>query len=339
MTTVLSVNGQLQSIFNAAQGERSQGYEEVKPGIPLSVQVLRAVVNNAYDQTNDRNNRLVLYTQRKEPATLEAGPELINFHARKEINDSDVLNLNFMGGDFYGNRMVYYTPSYSKEPIHLSTTLMELDGGDSDVIDAINSGLTELAGLPLFTPFLPYFGAARALTGLVDSLRKMFSRNDLLINHDVSLHFNEAGMPQLQSGRYLCLPDNVDESSVLETGHKLTASHHLQNPDGSPYMGSNYLVIQVNAVELARYKNFKVAEQAAILEQIRRKNSHGVAAIKAAVEIAKAGNDLDLIKKLGTEVKKDEPDSETINALLNGMSDDVKNVVKSLAKEEEDGGS
>ncbi|MDD3043492.1 MAG: hypothetical protein PHW56_11290, partial [Methanosarcinaceae archaeon] len=200
------------------------------------------------------------------------GPEFINyFNPHTEFKNG---HFRLSGSDLqhYGHELCYYTKSYLGETVRLATKIVELDRGDKEKLQILEDESKKVLELPLFAQFLPAKASAPLVSKGISCIGDLWGhidRDDIILGgHDLSLSFNKAQGPRLQSGRIVCIPGKEKEEFIGK--YTLKPDNRLVDRENNEYTEGSYYVVRVENRKNAPYENFDHFRQAAeLLEQLK----------------------------------------------------------------------
>jgi len=336
---LLSVGGKLQSLYLPAQvsedNPRAAEYKDIEIGKPLVVRYLHHFLNfpdaKDYDDEQVMISSFVKTIEEKKPAA-----EAITYYNPTTQFSNGQLSIKHFGADTFGHELIYYSKSYTGQPVRLTTKVMELDNYD-DVFGAIKDGTDSLGGLPFFMEYVPYMAAAKTSVNFISKLWKLFDKDDPIIPRlALNLYFNQPNHPKLQSGRVVCIHSTTQKAEeFIDKGYKLTVDNVLQDKDGNDYTSSSYFVVQVNAEKRDEYEDFEYHQNAAELLAMTNRGGDMSDFISTAVTGFESYADLATIEEMEA-MQDDLGDEETLakfKALFKGMSSDVKSLYRNKYKD------
>ncbi|BEU02974.1 hypothetical protein OAG1_17740 [Agarivorans sp. OAG1] len=338
---LLSVNGKLKSPYKSVpvseggETERASDYKNIEIGKPLVVRYLRHFLY--YPDGKNKNNEQIMISsfvktiEEKKPAA-----EAITYYNPATSFNDDRLVIESFGADTFGHELIYYTKSYTGQPVRLTTKVMELDNYD-DVFDAIKSGTDSLGGLPFFMEYVPYMAAAKSTANFISKLWKLFDKDDPIIPRlALNLFYNRPNHPRLQSGRIICIDSSSKKAQAfIDEGYNLSIDNILKDKDGNAYESSSYFVVQVNSEKHDEYENFEYYQNAAELLAMTNRSKDMSDFINTAVAGFESYADLATIEQMES-MQDDLEDEEVLakfKALFKGMSSDVKSLYRNKYKD------
>ena len=300
---LLSVNGVLTSLFDSAsvKKSRSPGYKKIEIGKPLVARYRRIFVKWGTKTRDDQE--LMISTHVKTTEEKSGAAEAINYYNPEAEFFSGEFRLSDFGAQHYGHELCYYTKSYLGESIRFTTRIMELDDLEDQTIEAIQGGISTVAGLPSFASFLPYAALASAGITVFQNIVDLFNKDDVILpGHDLDLHFNQANARLLQSGRIVCISDpkngSVSEDKFLGK-FKLTLDNRLVSAASkTDYTDSTYFVLQLNCEKNSLYENFDYFQSTAELLAQTNRGGDPREFVDTVVSMAKAFNDIDAVRQI-----------------------------------------
>lgn len=335
MVSILSVNGNLQSLYKQAgvEAERSTGYKALDIGEPLVVRYLYFFIKH---ETQEKKNELMISTFVKTAEEKQGAAEAINCYQPDIRFDDGVFQLTDFGAQYYGHELCYYTKSYLGESLRLTTKIMELDKLDDSLVKAIKEGVSTISRMPIFAEFLPYFGLIDTGVPIIAKVTNFLNRDDVIVlGHDLDLHFNRNNAKRLQSGRIVCIPEGKDKSDFLDK-YRLKPNNRLENiSNGKEYKESTYYVLQVNNEKNRLYENFDHFQHAAELLGKTNRSINPKEVVDSIVDITKGYSDMVAIRQIEElALDMDDQDSQKkVKALYKGMSSDMQMLYQSRVKE------
>lgn len=347
---LLSVNGVLTSLFDSAsvKKSRSPGYKKIEIGKPLVARYRRIFVKWGTKTRNDQE--LMISTHVKTTEEKSGAAEAINYYNPEAEFFSGEFRLSDFGAQHYGHELCYYTKSYLGESIRFTTRIMELDGLEDQTIEAIQGGISTVAGLPSFASFLPYAALASAGITVFQNIVDLFNKDDVILpGHDLDLHFNQPNARRLQSGRIVCISDPEDGEDVSENqfinNYELTSDNQLVEVDSNgeftnvEYRASTYFVLQLNCEPNRLYENFDYFQSAAELLAQTNRGGDPREFVDTIVSMAKAFNDVDAVRQiedLALDISDPEAKTEAqekIRALAKHITPDIRRLYQDRLKE------
>ncbi len=337
MLSLMSINGELESLYRAASADdpRSTVYKPPAIGQPLVVRYLRFAIR--WPEGKPAGEDLMISTFLKVKEEKPASAEAINYFNPEAGFQDGFFELSDFGAQLYGHELIYYTGSYLGEPIKLTTKVMELDRLNKRVTKAVKDGIRTVAGLPMFSSFLPYAALATAGASIFEKVVNIFNRDDVIVSgHDLDLHFKGSHQRWLQSGRVVCIPsrDNDDEDTIIQ-GYRLNVQNQLIAKDGGDeYAQGSYFVIQINNERHDRYKEFDHWKNAAELLALTNRGGDPAEIAAGLAELARGYNDVKSIREiedLALDLDNKE-NRERVKALNKSLSPDIRKIYEDRIK-------
>ena len=341
-TSLLSVNGTLRSMYYlpGETEDRAQEYTELEVEKPIVVRYLYHFLR--LENSSNSKQEIMISSFLKTEEEKRPAAEAINYYNPQMRFSKGTAEIEHYGGDVYGHELIYYSKSYTGEPIKLTTKIMELDNPEKSIKE-IETGLTKIGELPFFAEYMPYVAIAKSTTSLLGRIFKILDRDDPIVPAlRLDLFYKRPNSARLQSGRIVCVQGKA-EDEILNAGFKLNAKNRLEDTEGKLYTQTPYFVIQVNSETQSGYDDFEYFQNAAeLLAMTNRPDG-----IKDFVETAALGfktySDIATINQMeDMQDDLDNPESlKKFKALFKTMSSDVKdlyrNKYKEILKETEDG--
>lgn len=336
--SVLSVNGKLRSLYDAAAvtEKRATGYKQVDIGEALIMQYLYFFLRH---KTHENKNQLMISTFLKTKESKEAAAEAINYFNREAVfNKKDQFRLEHFGAEHYGHPLCYYTKSYLGESLYITTKIMELDKIDDEVVKAIQKGIGTVAAIPVFAEFLPYAAGASVGVSLFQKIINVFNPDDPIIpDHNIDLHFNLENVARLQSGRIVCVTGDMTEKALLTEGnYELSENNRLMEVKSKEeYTESSYFVLQVDSKANKKLEGFDYYLGAADLLKETNRGGNPAQIVSTVVDMFKGYNDIRAIEEIeDLSIDADEENTkERMKALYKSMSSQTRKIYKDRVKE------
>jgi hypothetical protein len=333
-TCLFSVGGKLQSLYTGVDPalERSQGYKDVQIGKPLVVRYLHFFLH--CPKAKESNEEVMVSSFVKTQEQKKPAAESINFYDSSFEFANKRSRIEFMGGENYAHELIYYSKSYTGEPVKLTTRIMELDNSDSS-IKVIQDGIQSVGSIPIFLEYLPYFAIAKSATSVLKKIFKMLDRDDPIVpGLNLDLHFGKPHTPLLRSGRIVCIQsaDGVPSEESFSNEYELDHRNRLiRSTDKKEFTTTSYFVIQVNQEAQPAYEDFDHFQNAAeLLALTNRPNPSANLKefIETAVEGFRSYSDMITIDEMeDMRFDLDDPDSlKRFKALYKGLSGEVKSL-------------
>ncbi len=341
MINLLSVNGELRKLVYDPQidgEERATGYEPVAIGQPLVIRYLYFFLNEKRSNIIQKKNKIMISTYVKVKDEKKGAAEAINYYnPAEESEDMKTIQIeDFGGGEHFGHSLIYYTPSYLGESVRMTTRVMELNKVNKDFTNALNSGISTVAGLPAFSALLPYATTIQVgiklVAGLIDFINK---DNPIFSPNDIALHFRRNNARRIQSGRIVCI-DAVDSGAFLGNKRSLSIDNRLVETNGKKYdknenyqkyKDSSYYVLQIDSTQ-EDYESFEHYQNAAeLLGKTNRQSKlfNPQEVVSTLVETFSAYNDRKYLRRIQTLSRDNTSKSqETIKALYKLLSPDMQ---------------
>ncbi len=335
-TSLLSVNGELKSLFDMATANepRANGYTEVSIGKPLVIRYLYFFLRHKAQKKNE----VMISTFVKATETKQAAGEAVNFFdSDARFDGNNELRIADFGAEHYGHPLIYYTKSYLGESLYLTAKIMELDRVDQKVVDAIQKGIGTVSGLPVFVPFLPYTAGASVGVNLLQKLVDFINHDDSIVEgHDMDLHFKIPHSRHLQSARVVCVSGKT-EAEMLDGGkYKLKENNRLVDKhSGAEYTETSYFVLQIDSKKNPKFDSFEHFMGAAELLKQTNRGGDPTELVNTMVDLFQGYNDISAIREienLSIDVG-DEKVNERIKALHRSMTNSARAVYKDRVKE------
>lgn len=322
-------------------------YEKVKVeiGKPLGIQMLTFFPGTKIKEWGYKAEIMITSQVRVGPRN-EPAPRMVNMMLRN-YNFKQPEPIRHYGGDIYGDRMLHYTKAYAGQRIGITLRGVEMDKVDQKTWDSIESVISGVGKLALFTPAAPYLAAAGLSTRMAKTLVNAFNRNDRLSIQRTEFVFKEEHQALLESGRYLFWKGGIN-STIMKKNFRLTGKgddtpNILVRKDNvnQPYAQSPYFILQIDSKKRKSYKDFEIgAGSAALLEKWGDKDA-GTTILKGIQKIAFQINDakqLTEVTDLWKEFKDSESDEEKqnirkkIDARMELLSDDNSEFISEILK-------
>ena len=231
-------------------------YEQVAIGKPLYVEILHVAFGDTRDMFGKAE--VLVSSWARLGGAGRSGPRLINV-MRTGVDEFD--HLSSFGAAEYANPLVFYTPNYNGERLHLSIEMLEIDKLRADGVKRLGEALSGLSQLTVFASELAFMSLAPEVLGLGRKLYNLLNRNDQVLLERLDLAFNEPDLKVLTSGRFVLVHKEQSASAILKK-FKLSAGSELVTSDGRPAeeagMKSPYVVIRINAKEMPEYRDFEI---------------------------------------------------------------------------------
>ena len=241
-------------------------YEQIAVGKPLYVEIIHVGFGDTRDMFGKAE--VLVSSWARLGGVGKPGPRLINV-MRTGVDEFD--HLSSFGAAEYGNPLVFYTPGYSGERLHLSIEMLEIDKLRADGVRRLGEALSGLSQLTVFASELAFMSLAPDALELGRKLYNLLNRNDQVLLERLDLAFNEPDLKVLTSGRFVLVHKEQSTSAILKN-FKLSAGSELVTKDGRPAeeagMKSPYIVIRIDAKERPEYRDFEI--DSAAQDELRR---------------------------------------------------------------------
>jgi hypothetical protein len=329
---LLSVDGTLQSIYppefvTTEPSHRSTGYTQIGIGKPIVVRYLHHYL--FFPEAKTQEEQIMISTFVKTIEGKKPAAEAITYYSPNVIFENKVKSIRSFGADNFGHELIYYSKSYTGQPIKMTTKVMELDNYD-DVFKAISEGTERLGNVPFFVEYIPYMAMAKSSVNFISKLFKLIDKDDPIIPRlALDLFYDIPNMPKLQSGRIVCVhKSKLAQDEFISKGYKLNSENILVNSDGESYSDSSYFVVQVNSESRPEYEDFEYHQNAAELLAMTNRNADIGEFINTAVQGFRTYSDISTIEELESmQYQLDTPKAKEIfKALFKTMSTDVQNL-------------
>jgi len=294
----------------------STAYEPVRHGSAVSAYFLRAF-HPAIKSDIDKNDqaRFMLLSQIRPMHAIQQPPVLINYHEDltgkpyKDIPSDGVLDIDFSGAAYYGNRMFFYQNAFKESEFNV--TLKWTAGGDvaeqiSSKAEVQNEGISgaisAFGKVPFLSGFAPYFAGADVALDLFKKLKGLInddSGTTVLTKADLSLFLSRPHLPILRSGRYVLCDANVDE---VVSRYRLAENNYLEAVNEAGVVpGFPYIVIAIDGKHQPAYQNFdRAASFAEFAQQATSKNPDHPRLAATIESASEAFRKVDLLRDLAT---------------------------------------
>jgi len=231
-------------------------YEQVAVGKPLYVEIIHVAFGDTRDMFGKAE--VLVSSWAMLGGAGKPGPSLINV-MRTGVDEFD--HLSSFGAAEYANPLVFYTPSYSGERLHLSIEMLEIDKLRADGVQRLGEALSGLSQLTVFASQLAFMSLAPDALNLGRKLYNLLNRNDQVLLERLDLAFNEPDLKVLTSGRFV-LVHKEQSASAIPRDFRLSAGSELVTEDGRPAeeagMKSPYIVIRIDAKDRPEYRDFEI---------------------------------------------------------------------------------
>jgi hypothetical protein len=324
-TSLLSVNGKLRSLYYepGQQEERSQGYVPLGIGKPIVVRYLFFFLR--LDNAGNKDQEVMISSFVRTEEEKKAAAEAINFYDPKLRFSKGRAEVEGFGGDTYGHELLYYSKSFTGEPMKLTAKIMELDNPQK-TIKEITDSIDRIGDLPFFAEYLPYAAIAKSSLDLLGKIFKILDRDDPIVpGLRLDLFHNRPNSARLQSGRIVCI-QGKSEDEILSSGYRLNRKNHLVDANGGIYTQTPYFVLQVNSERQPTYGAFEHFQNAAELLSLTNRPQGLKEFIETAAEGFKTYADIAAVSEMESmQDDLDDPHTlERFKAMFKGLSGDVK---------------
>lgn len=335
--TMLSIDTDLRSTLDAVDDAtlKAGGYTPLKQGSPLVISYLYVVAKLDVD---DSGQKIMLSTFFKQTEEKNGAAEAINYYDPDTNFKNGFFRLTDFGAELYGHPLIYYTGSFLGESLRLTVKLMDLHKLDDAIIKAIDGGIDKVAGLPAFSAYLPYMGAAKAGLNIFEQIVNFFEKDQPIIkNHDVDLHFNPSagGLRRLQPGRYVCVPDK-DESDlkgVYQMESPNQGDRLIRKDNQQEYSDGPYFVFQINNEPHAAYDKFDYYQGAAQLLEQTNRDTDPQTLINSMASAFQAQQDLGYAQQIDQLSLSPSPDVAKMQSIYALMSPQMQGLYQQKIKD------
>jgi len=237
------------------------------------------------------------------------------------------------GGDVYGDPMLYYSKAYAGQRVGMTLRGVEVDKFDAKTWKGIDTLLSTVGSLTLFTPAVPYLGYIAVAKNIAAILMKAIARNDRLQTSRADLYFEDANKKILQTGRYIIWePQQGASPAVLMKSYKLSGTgatepnQLVSNSDNLQFKIAPYFVIQVDPKARKAYEDFEIGAGSAKLLENLGDQPLGSTILDTVQQLSEQINDARQLAEI----------EEQIRALKKATTDEDKQKIKKIIKAHSD---
>ena len=346
MPILLSINNELNSTTTPHPGGQ---YESVEIGKPLGIELLTFFPGTNFKEwgfSSSRYGEIMVSSQIRSGPSNEPAPELINIMVRKySLNPPEPIQN--LGGDRYGDKMLFYTKAFTGGRIGITFKGTELDKIPKNIWDGLTTSIKDVGNIALFTPVAPYLSGLGVAARALRIITRAFMRNDRLHLSRIDMEYQSPDSFILQSGRYLIWSNQGPAWQTIKNKYRLTGRGDVvpnvlvSKETGELFNSSPYLIFSIDAEEKDSYANFEIgARSAKLLEEWGdRKGSkaffdtvQGLAAnINDAKQLAHMKEEIKNFNQAATEGDKEEA-RKRISAYSKLLTEENEELISALLK-------
>ena len=320
-------------------------YAKIKVGNPISIRYLHFYFNSK--ELKEKNEIMITHHIKTKP-TKDVQPEIVTYFDPKFKVGNEGKHLASFSAARFGHELIYYSKSYSKEEITLTTNILKLHnlGGVVNISKILTSivpiaigataGAASGGAMLVLAPILQNLLSESILKKFGKSLQELiFPTKSLASQSNISLKFDVPYTPKLVSGRFVFVSGEFKQEKLKNfmENFRLNYKNRLVDKQGVEYTKSSYFVCQVNGKKQEKFENFEYAKGSAdLLTKLNRKDKTGISELLGDLtELIKNNEDLKAIKELQKlKGKTDDKSKEKSQNQSNKLSKSGKQLASSL---------
>jgi len=348
MPVFFSLGGALKDPYDEYVRTKSDDeYSSIQEGNPISIRYLHFFFNSK--DLHQEKNEIMITHHIKTEATKDIQSEIVTYFDPKfKVGKEGKKHLPSFSAARFGHPLIYYSKSYNKEEITITTNTLKLHnlGGIVNISKILTNvvpiaigaatGAASGGAMLVLTPILKNIMSESSLKKFGKQLQELlFPTKSLASQSNIALKFTVPYKPKLQSGRFVFVSKDPKKKMPKNfmKNFKLSKRNTLVNNQNSEYTDSSYYVIQVNGKKQEKFESFEYAKGSAdLLSKLNRRDKTGISELLSDLtNLIKSNEDLKAIKELQKlKGKTDSKSTEKVSKQANKLSKEGKKLAKSL---------
>ncbi len=328
-------------------GSRLTNADAIEIGKPLGVELRTFWPGTEIKEWGSNAEILITAQIRTDPQPQAAQRRIVLL--LKKYPFKKPFAIQDIGGDVFGDKMIFYSKSFEGQSFRLTLRGVEVDGMGDKFYQQAQSVIGKVGQLGYFSAAAPYLAAAGMVTQLVNLFEKWFVKDDRLSTQRTDLDFGKTtgNTKHLQSGRYLFWDSKwpgAPSPKQMRSGYQISGgADDLPNlvmslANGEEYQGVPYFVTEISSQERSEYNEYVIGANSAQLLNDIGADPEDFSFLNAVEDAARAINDASHLKDIirthrslqsasGAEKEKLE---KLLAAQVKGLTDDNSGFVKGL---------